>query len=143
MEETKREIIERLKSILAGVATGGKIEPHINLDYKRVRSAALKDPDVKKRLPDFVKANGELIEFWSFIKEKFGTYAERRNFLRDQFNPLLDYLTEMDASPVVSTITESLTAFTEAELHSVWISTVQLRRPDLSSKPPQSIFLAV
>jgi hypothetical protein len=30
--------------------------------------------------------------YWQFIKRKFGTYAERREFLWESFRPLLEHL---------------------------------------------------
>ena len=43
-------------------------------------------------MPTFVRTNRNLGSFWGFIKSKYGTYAERRTYLSEEFTNLLDYL---------------------------------------------------
>ncbi|CAI9411109.1 hypothetical protein CCAJJPOJ_01698 [Lelliottia sp. T2.26D-8] len=57
-----------------------------------LREMLINDSVVSTWLPSFVRQHRSLDSFWSFIKTKFGTYAERRTFLSEQFTPLLDFL---------------------------------------------------
>ena len=78
--------VEILKNILVTRATGGQPE---EADYFRVRQALLKDPMARGRLPRFVRSCRTIPEFWSFIQPKFPSYAERRQFIADEFDALL------------------------------------------------------
>ena len=49
---------------------------------------------IKSKLPSFMRTCRSLDEFWGFIKPKFEHYAERRSFLRDEFDPVLTFLEE-------------------------------------------------
>ena len=63
-------------------------------------------PRIAKILPRFVHVCRELSEFWSFIKPKFGTYAERRDYLRHEFDQLLTMLESESRTPSDAAITE-------------------------------------
>jgi hypothetical protein len=51
------------------------------------------------KLPRFVHTCRSLSEFWGFIKPRFGKYVERRNYLREEFDPLLTALEAQSRSP--------------------------------------------
>src|SRR5450759_4810883 len=50
------------------------------------------DEHIGPLLPKFVITNRSLDEFWQYIKTKFSTYRERREFIWGEFRPLLDGL---------------------------------------------------
>ena len=83
------EMIEELKNGLMETASGGEMP---NADYVRIRKVLLGNPQIADRLPEFLKTCRSTYEFWNFIKPAFGSYAERRAFLAEAFNPLLDDL---------------------------------------------------
>ena len=60
-------------------------------------------------MPAFVRTNRNLSSFWGFIKGKFGTYAERRTYLSQEFTPLLDLL-EFGGMPAGGTSTSATSA---------------------------------
>ncbi len=96
------EKVERLKNTLVAHATGSSGDDG---EYVRLRTELMRDPSAKDKLPRFVKACRSLAEFWGFIKPKFAHYAERREFLREEFDPLLTSL-ETAASAVADTSVE-------------------------------------
>jgi hypothetical protein len=51
------------------------------LDYKAERESLLELAESTGLLPPFVRRYRDLDSYWQFIKRKFGTYAERREFL--------------------------------------------------------------
>jgi hypothetical protein len=67
--------------------------------YSELRRALKNNPVTAKLLPDFVTSCRDLSQFWAFIKTKYGTYAERREYLWNAFRPLLDLLEEAPALP--------------------------------------------
>src|SRR5690242_20042695 len=82
-------LVEQMKLGLMSRATGGSMEEP---EYRRIRKILLSVPQFQGRLPSFLKSCQHTSDFWNFIREKFETYAERRKFLADEFNPLLEVL---------------------------------------------------
>lgn len=85
------EIIEILKEGLVSYATGNPTDFN-NDEYKRVRKILLSTDQLSNKLPEFIKQYRSLDEFWGYIKEVSSSYAGRRQFLGEVFNPLLDEL---------------------------------------------------
>src|SRR5690606_8037551 len=54
-------------------------------------------------------------QFWVFIKGKFSSYQERRDFLWSEFAPVLNYIEKKFTSPL-----EEYIVFDEAHIHSQW-----------------------
>lgn len=86
---SKFDKVSYLQNLLVGRATGNATDP---AEYLQLRRELLSDPEIAGRLPALVRQHGSLDTFWTWIKGKFQTYAERRTFLSEQFTPLLDSL---------------------------------------------------
>jgi len=86
--------VHLLKNLLTNVATGGDED---NAVYVELRSELLNNEDLSNIMPKWLKPNRDIKIFWDFIKSEFSSYAERRNFITNEFNPVLDYL-EFDYS---------------------------------------------
>jgi predicted nucleotide-binding protein len=74
---------------LVAHATGGSAD---SSEYEILRHELLADAEVAPLMPSFVRTNRNLSSFWGFIKSKYGTYAERRTYLSQEFTALLDQL---------------------------------------------------
>lgn len=83
--------VETLKNILVNRATG-KLNENADEDYVKLRRDLVSDPQVHERLPRLLISCRNIGEFWNFIRTKFEHYSERREFLQNQFEPLLTYL---------------------------------------------------
>jgi len=81
--------IESLKNMLVSFATGGEGD---DAEYRRLRTDLLRDPALRKELPRFIQTCRNVGEFWEYIKAKFAHYQERREFLREEFDPVLTRL---------------------------------------------------
>lgn len=90
-EPTLFEVIELLKDGLVSYATGNAGD-FTNDDYKRLRKILLSAEHLSNKLPEFVKQYRSLDEFWGYIKDVSGSYAGRRQYLGEVFNPMLDEL---------------------------------------------------
>ena len=88
--------VERLKMILLQRATGGVAQVS---EYVDLRRKLISQPGVKDRLPKFLAASTTLDEFWAVISDKFGSYKERRAFLKDEFLPLITDLEGRSTAP--------------------------------------------
>ena len=100
------EQVESLMNVLASRATGG--DPS-NADYREIREELLEDPDVGPLLPSFVRTNRNLQDFWAFMKLKFAKYDERRQYLREQFEPVLQALEARQAPTASSSLSSAST----------------------------------
>ncbi|WP_177238127.1 serine/threonine-protein kinase [Paenibacillus sp. 1_12] len=96
-EENLFELVEHLKDGLVGRCTNDPTD-FTDDDYKRIRKILLGDETISNMLPEFVKKYRTLGEFWGFIKNKDSSYAGRRQYLGEMFNPILDYLDYNDSS---------------------------------------------
>lgn len=81
------QLIKYLESGLISHSTGGSFEYY---DY--VRQKILKNNNFQKLLPSWIKTCRDSNQFWGFIKGKFGSYQERREFIWNEFTPLFDQL---------------------------------------------------
>lgn len=78
-----------IANLLTARATGLAAE---SSEFETLRHELLSNPDLAPMLPQWLRQHRNLDSFWGFIKQKFGTYAERRTYLSEQFTPLLDAL---------------------------------------------------
>ncbi|WP_129932325.1 MULTISPECIES: TIR domain-containing protein [unclassified Pseudomonas] len=87
--ETRFDKVSYLQNLLIAHATG---KPADSGEYAQLRHELLSDNEIAKQLPAWLKLHRDLESFWGFIQPKFGTYAERRTYISQQFTPLLDAL---------------------------------------------------
>lgn len=79
--------LENFKLGLKSRATGGDFD---DVDYIRGRKLILGIPSIQKNLPKFIKICRTVDEFWEYIKGEFPSYAERRTFISEQLNPVIE-----------------------------------------------------
>ena len=119
--------VEILKNLLVTRATGGQPD---EADYFRVRQELLKDPMARGRLPRFVRSCRTIQEFWSFIRPKFPSYEERRQFIADEFDGLLTKLEEATGNPAVDASSQILTAVDSQHVQEAWHKAMDRRVAD-------------
>jgi len=112
-----QERIETLQNILISRATHEEAD---NDEYQILRTILIKNHSIKNLLPAFLKTHRNLDQFWSFIKNKYATYDERRNYLWDQFTPVLNFLENNNPNPALPNITNSLIKVNNNYIHSIW-----------------------
>ena len=83
------EKVSYLASLLTSSATGNGADDN---EYKTLRHELLSNPQLANLLPNWLKTHRDLSSFWGFIQPKFGTYADRRKYLADEFSPVLNIL---------------------------------------------------
>lgn len=97
------ETVESLKACIVSRSTGGSGE-----GYRELRDQLQGLPHIWSQLPQAVRTCRTESELWGFIKPKFGSYQERRDYWRDEFNPVLDYLESLDRSPTNTVVSAEL-----------------------------------
>src|SRR6266540_3216382 len=84
-------LVKELQDGLVLHATDGVIDEG---RYATLRKTLRGNKVTAGLLPDFVHSCRDRSQFWAFIKGKFRTYGERREFIWSAFRPLLDLLEE-------------------------------------------------
>jgi hypothetical protein len=125
----QQEQIESLQNVLVARATGVGA-PGDSAQYLQLRQALLADGAIVPLLPSFVRTSRTLDQFWPFIQAKFGKYAERREFIWQEFRPVLDRLEGVGASPSDAGVTLALTKFDSAHVQSAWQKALERRTTD-------------
>lgn len=118
-----------LTNTLIGIATHdgcGSTEE----DYLELRKYFLDNPVTKKLLPSWIITTRNTRQFWQFIKYKFSTYAERRNFIWKEMNLLLEFCESKQSFPAEKTISEVLEKFDEAGIHYAWRKALERKSTD-------------
>ena len=90
-------IIEQYKNSLINRATGKKGDEN---DFKNGRELLVKN--YGKIIPDFIKIHRTLEDFWGFIKFHLGGYAERRTYINNEINAILDIIEKEEGSKILS-----------------------------------------
>lgn len=116
-----------LQNLLISEATGNAADSD---DYQILRRLFVENPETKALLPEFVRTNRDLAQFWQYIKFKYKHYAERRDFIYKEFVPLLDFLEGKTTVPSDDSISEGLRQFNEDGVHSVWTRALERRKSD-------------
>lgn len=118
---------EALQNLLVARATGGG---ESDTEYLRLRQVLLSQSSLEPYIPQFVRTCRNLFQFWEFIKYKFRHYAERREFLWDEFRPLLDVLERGGPSPSDATVSATLDSLDAGHVQAVWSKALDRRHAD-------------
>ena len=137
MPSERIDRVLQLQNIMRARATHG-YQPGDENDYASIRKALTQDPDTKQRLPQAVRVCRSLEQFWEFIKPKYGSYAERREYLQGEFEPLLEYLENESSSPVDELLGDVLQEFSAEAVQKMWVKAIERREAD----PEAAITLA-
>src|SRR5436190_996966 len=119
--------VESLKVMLVSHATGGHAD---NAEYVSLRRSLQDRPRIWKQLPRCVYVCRDLSEFWSFIKGKFGTYAERRDYLRTEFDPVLTTLETESRTPSDPSISAAIQQVDSGYVFEAWQKALERRATD-------------
>lgn len=106
------QLVEYFQDGVIARATGSDFDNQL---YIEVRKKLLENKNSDKLLPEWIKTKRTIDQFWTFIKGRYSTYQERRDFLWSEFSPLLNYLEKKTISPLEESI-----VFDEAHIHNQW-----------------------
>jgi hypothetical protein len=118
---------KRLQDLLIGQATGVE---GTDAEYVPLRRELLDHPRTKTRVPDCVRKCRDLTQFWQFIKPKFATYAERRQFIYAQFSELLDAVESQRDELIVHSDQKLLAKLSSEVVQTVWSRALDRRDSD-------------
>ncbi len=119
--------VELLQNLLVSHATGGSED---DADYTRLRQMVLAEPALESLIPRFLRTSRSLGQFWQFIKHKFGTYAERRTYLWDEFRPMLELLERGSLAPSDNIVSNAIEQFDSSHVQAAWSKALDRRASD-------------
>ncbi|MDG3440668.1 abortive infection family protein [Nitrospirillum amazonense] len=99
--------------------------------YRVLRLEFMNDPTTKTLVPQFVRSAHDTGSMWAFLKSHSGQWAPRRQFVRDQFVSLINYL-ESGASPADFLISDTLISFDAQGVTDAWQKALSRRETDPS-----------
>ncbi|WP_024773016.1 abortive infection family protein [Aquimarina macrocephali] len=108
--------VEEFQNLLITSATGGDWDEIL---HKKIRDSLLKEIVIKDRLPEMVRKNRTLKQFWPFIQEK-GGYADRRQYIWNEFSDLLEFLENYNNTPGESIISTKLNSISKGFIKNEW-----------------------
>ena len=121
------EMVETFQNLLISYATGGQVT---DSDFKSLRNKLLNESDLKDKLPRFVRTCSDLKQFWAFIKQQSSNYQGRREFLWNEFKPILQSLEFKTESPSDIRISETIRILNSDSVHEAWRDSLQRRIDD-------------
>jgi hypothetical protein len=122
------EKAEALQNLLVAQATTG-VE-NSGVDYGELRAELIDNSLTKSALPRFVYTCRSLAQFWEFIKHKFPTYAERRQYIWEEFRPLLEALESRPSAAIEVSDSKALSRLSAEAVQTVWQRALDRRIKD-------------
>jgi hypothetical protein len=130
IERTMRnlsETVELLQNVLIDRATGGSPDA---MEYQRLRQEIVNDPQLKDLAPRFLRTCRSPDQFWQFIKYEISGYAARRQFIWNEFRPMLERLEGSKTTPADSTVSTALEIFDPDNVQRLWVKALERRETD-------------
>lgn len=97
--------------------------------YRVLRREFMNDPATSKLLPRFVRTNQDTGALWSFFKGYSPHWEPRRQMVRDEFVPLIDFL-ETGGAPADAVVSDVLTKFDAEGIADAWNKALNRRETD-------------
>lgn len=101
-----------------------------NSVYQFLRQYFLNRKDTRTNVPNWVRQNQDLAQVGEYIKFKLATYAKRREFIKQEFSPLMAYLKDNQINPHLDLINEGLTILDSYYIGQTWAKALQRKNTD-------------
>jgi hypothetical protein len=121
--------IAKIQELLISRATGSASSEEAD-EYLRLRKLLLADARIAFLLPPWIKDSRTLDQFWPYIKHRFPTYADRREFIWKEFHLVEDHLDGNTGSPSDADVTMAITKFDSAHVQVAWQKALERRASD-------------
>ncbi|RTY67681.1 abortive infection family protein [Flavobacterium sp. LB2P53] len=116
------ELVQYFQDNLIVRATGGSFREDT---YIKSRNLLIGNKSISHLLPKWLNNNRTIDQFWTFIKARYSTYQERRDFIWSEFNNLLSHLETGKTSPL-----NEIIIFDEVHIHALWQKTIERKESD-------------
>lgn len=119
--------VEYIQNAFIAQATNDDFE---KANYSDIRERLITNSKIKKHLPDFVFECRNLQQFWYFIKRKFSTYQERREFIWSSFKKILSLLEQELNNPLDDVVSITISENADAYIKEQWDKALERRTTD-------------
>jgi len=119
--------IEYIQNAFIAQATNDGYETD---NYSDIREQLITNSKIKKYLPDFVFECRNLKQFWYFIKKKFSTYQERREFIWGSFEKILSLLEQESNNPLDDVVSITISENADVYIREQWDKALERRATD-------------
>lgn len=129
VEELPTDKLERAMALRDGLVAhcaDGSIHERV---YRLLRREFMTDPTTSKLLPRFVRTNQDTGALWSFFKGYNPHWEPRRQYVREQFVPLIDFL-EAGGAPADAIVSDALEKFDAEGIAEAWNKALARREVD-------------
>lgn len=116
------ELVQYFQDHLIMRATGDSFDKDA---YAKSRIKLVENKSISHLLPQWLNNNRTIDQFWTFIKARYSTYQERREFIWSEFNSLLSHLEAGRISPL-----NQIIVFDEVHLHFLWEKALERKEID-------------
>lgn len=127
-QTTTYEKVELMQKRCMSIATGGSDFSYE--DFESARDDLLSDAAIFKQLPEWLIRCRYGSQFWSFIKKKDATYQGRREFLWDEFGPILDHIERKGVEPTSLSVQDLLAICDSDSVSQAWKKCFERRDAD-------------
>lgn len=97
--------------------------------YRLLRREFMNNPAVSNLVPQFVRTAQDAGAMWAYLKDYSGQWEPRRQFVRNEFAPLIDRL-ERGAALADTVISDTLTSFDADAITGAWNKALARREAD-------------
>lgn len=128
--ELPSDKLERAMAFRNGLV--GLCEGRSNMNdsvYRLLRREFMDDPVVSHLLPPFVRSTHDTAAMWAFLKGHSGQWEPRRQFVREQFTPLIERL-ERTQAPADAIVSDALQKFDADAISDAWNKALSRRETD-------------
>ena len=119
------ECVLQLKSIMIDRVTYDQGGAESSSLYADIRQMLMRNENVRDRLPRAVRMCRLLDDLWDFIQPDFPTYASRRVYFHDEFDPLMTFLEERASNPASDAMDASFQDFSIAGVRTIWQKAIE------------------
>lgn len=127
--ENKQYIVDKIEaaqSCCIDLATGkGSYE-----EYEEARSALISEPLMHSHIPEWLISCRYGGQFWSLMKKTSSSYQGRRDFIWNEFGPLLDFVEKQGIEPTSLSIEDALSRCSSKSVGEAWLRCFQRRADD-------------
>lgn len=124
------EKVVSLQNIFVEIATSEAGDKQQDRVYRMLRQEVMEDPRMSSMVPSFVRTCSTRPQFWQYIKQLYGTYKERREFIWKEFAPLLAALENSNNIPADVVVSETIRAFDSKHIQAAWAKALERRHTD-------------
>jgi hypothetical protein len=127
MDKELYNTIESIQNVLISAATGGENDEQL---YHDLRSKLLAHSGIKNLIPEFIKSNRTLEQFWYMIKHEDPTYAGRRMFIWDSFSKALNFAENSRLTPAESAVSSKILMLDHTSIKNEWTKALDRKATD-------------